>query len=216
MTIVDVEGGRLNHDAAASYNRARAAGLPAGITSSFRSRAEQKRLYDLWRKGKGSFALPPGSSKHETGYSLDLPGNARTWMNVHGKTFGWYRTNPNESWHFDYLPEHDQRRTNRDPGLSARIQRAMRQPDDGYFGDASRYALALLQNHVLGVYPNPVDLQHVVGAKDDGIVGPETKRLANATIAQIQLELGLTPDGVWGPKTEAAVSRFLAENYKTW
>lgn len=40
---------------------------PLGITSAWRSRAEQQRLYDGWRARKPGFnpANPPGRSKHE-------------------------------------------------------------------------------------------------------------------------------------------------------
>lgn len=216
MTIVAIDGGRLNDDAAASYNRVRAAGMPGGVTSSYRSRAQQQHLYDLWRAGKGNFALPPGSSKHETGYSLDLPSGPREWLAKWGATYGWRRTNPKESWHFDYFPGEDQHRSNRDPGLTARTQAALRQEQDGYWGDGTEYALNLVRSALNGVYPNPVDLQHVVGVTDDGIVGPATKAAVIHTVADLQRAWGIGDDGIWGNQTEATWERVRAQNYKTW
>lgn len=216
VSTVAVQGGKLAPVAAASYNRARAAGLPPGITSSYRSRAEQTRLYNLWRAGKGNFALPPGSSKHETGFSLDLPGNARTWMRVHGQTFGWYRTNPNEAWHFDYFPERDLRSRGRDPEKSKRMQAALRQNADSYFGADSKRALDLLGQAYNGNYPDPKAVQWVLGVTQDGHPGPVTRAAVPAAVARVQAALGLEADGVWGPRTQAELERFLAENYYTW
>ena len=40
-------------------------GVDLIVTSGTRTRAEQQRLYDLYRAGKGNLAAPPGSSNHE-------------------------------------------------------------------------------------------------------------------------------------------------------
>lgn len=42
------------------------------IVSGFRSRDEQKRLYNLYKAGKGNLAAPPGHSNHETGNAVDV------------------------------------------------------------------------------------------------------------------------------------------------
>jgi peptidoglycan hydrolase-like protein with peptidoglycan-binding domain len=44
------------------------------------------------------------------------------------------------------------------------------------------------------------DIQRTVGAKVDGIYGPDT----TAKVKSAQSSKGLTPDGIWGPKTDAA------------
>lgn len=45
----------------------------ARITSAYRSRAEQERLYRRWLAGLSRFpAAPPGRSKHEKGRAIDL------------------------------------------------------------------------------------------------------------------------------------------------
>lgn len=41
------------------------------ITSGFRSRAQQQRLYDMYLAGTGNLAAPPGSSMHERGLAID-------------------------------------------------------------------------------------------------------------------------------------------------
>lgn len=58
----------------------------------------------------------PGTSRHEYGNALDLPGSRRDtstprgWMHAHGRRFGWYwptwaqQSGTYEEWHFEYDP----------------------------------------------------------------------------------------------------------------
>ena len=226
MTIVAVQGGRLNHDAAASYNRMRAAGMPAGITSSYRSRAEQTRLRALYLAGKGNYALPPGSSKHETGYSLDLPEPARGWAVAHAAAYGWRRTNKSEAWHFDYFPSEDQHRGGtRNANVSAATQRAVRADADGYWGDDTDMRVNLVRSALNGHYPGAsgqggtqgvADAQWTVGAATDGIWGPKSQAALIETVKKLQAAWGTTPDGIWGNGTEQAYNAARTANFKTW
>lgn len=105
VTLVPIAPGHsLAPAPAASYARMLAAGCPLGITSSWRSPETQRYLYDGWmRRLPGfAFALPPGSSKHEIGYALDLKAAAASWVRAHPE-HGWRFTNPNEWWHVDYF-----------------------------------------------------------------------------------------------------------------
>ena len=128
---------RLDSAAAASYQRARRDGLPAGITSALREHAEQRRLFleryrpqatgsgpygDVrWYRGKryvrvssaGSVAIPGSQwSRHEKGLSIDLPEPARAWMRAHGHRYGWIKDIvPGEPWHFEYQSARDTRPT---------------------------------------------------------------------------------------------------------
>lgn len=97
---------RLRPDAAASYKRMRADGMPSGVTSAHRSSAYQFRLWNAYRAGKGNFALHPDKSNHVKGIALDLPLEAREWIRRHGAKYGWTRV-ANEPWHFDYNPSTD-------------------------------------------------------------------------------------------------------------
>lgn len=96
---------------AASYARMRAAGCPAGVTSSWRSPVLQAYLYDGWvRRLPGfNYALPPGSSWHETGHALDLHQAAAQWVRAHPE-HGWRFTNRSEWWHVDYFAGLDRHR----------------------------------------------------------------------------------------------------------
>lgn len=47
-------------------------GRPVTITSGFRSRAEQQRLWDH-RATNPYPVAPPGTSRHESGYAIDVP-----------------------------------------------------------------------------------------------------------------------------------------------
>jgi hypothetical protein len=93
---------------AASYKRMRAARCPAGITSAGRTYEEQSKLYNDYINGRGGKAARPGTSKHETGRALDLPGDARAWVRKHGEDYGWIKDNvSNEPWHMEYDPSRD-------------------------------------------------------------------------------------------------------------
>ena len=126
---------QLDAAAAASYERARRDGLPAGITSALREHAEQRKLFleryrpqetgsgpygDVRRyQGKryvrissaGSVAIPGSEwSRHERGLSLDLPEPARAWMRAHGHRYGWIKDLvPGEPWHFEFQADRDTR-----------------------------------------------------------------------------------------------------------
>jgi hypothetical protein len=113
-TLVGVAPGHVLAAApAAAYARALAHGAPAGITSSTRSRAQQARLRYLYLTGRGAFALPPGTSKHEVGEAIDLPEPARSW--ARWDEFGWVRTNDDEPWHREYQITADQHLDDPDP-----------------------------------------------------------------------------------------------------
>lgn len=109
-TIVSIGNGhRLEAGAAASYQRARAAGAPAGLTSTYRSWERQAFLRRQWeaRVPGYNFALRPQDSFHVKGLAIDVPGNvndtrtARGWFRRYGKAYGWYPVT-NEEWHFEY------------------------------------------------------------------------------------------------------------------
>ena len=126
---------QLDAAAAASYERARRDGLPAGITSALREHAEQRKLFlERYRpqatgsgpygdvrkylgiryvrtSPAGSVAIPGSQwSRHERGLSLDLPEPARAWMRTHGRRYGWIRDIvPGEPWHFEYQAARDTR-----------------------------------------------------------------------------------------------------------
>lgn len=135
--ITIAPGFELADAAAASYLRARAAGLPAGVTSAWRSPAEQEALFRAryttnyaasakfdprkwagriwWRRPGADAAAPPGApySRHETGNALDLPrGGAREWMTAHGARYGWIGgLVAGEPWHFEYQEDRDESRS---------------------------------------------------------------------------------------------------------
>lgn len=112
--LTSVSPGRLLRlDAAASYLRARAAGCPAGITDAYRDYATQVK-YALKPPNSAGLAAKPGTSQHGEGVALDLPSAPIAWMVAHGVAFGWVRTIPAESWHFEYVPTRDQHATEGD------------------------------------------------------------------------------------------------------
>jgi len=90
-----------------------AAGLQPRLTSTLRSHAEQKRLYNRYLAGQAGFPVaPPGQSAHEYGEAFDLvvsPMEALADVGYTWKTWGggW---NPGDAIHFEL------------PGASARAK----------------------------------------------------------------------------------------------
>ena len=84
---------------------ARRDGVHLTVVSGFRTYAEQKELYRLYRAGRGNLAAKPGHSNHQNGWALDLnhrgPGVYR-WLTRNGARFGFRRTVPSEKWHWEY------------------------------------------------------------------------------------------------------------------
>lgn len=106
-------GELLHHAAAAAFQRmsteARAAGVSLRVHSGYRSRREQRWLYERYRKGLGPKAARPGRSNHQRGLALDLVvGDVTTptydWLASHACRFGFRRTVQSEPWHWEYRP----------------------------------------------------------------------------------------------------------------
>lgn len=123
-----INGQRVEKTVAAAFQKMRAAfkkqfGLDLLVSSGTRTRAEQKRLYDLWIAGKGSLAARPGQSNHEeygpTGpRALDLRDTGRdsgvtvigstrsNWLAANAPRFGFKNAGhyfrPREGWHYEY------------------------------------------------------------------------------------------------------------------
>ena len=82
-------------------------GLPifGNIVSDYRTRAEQQRLYNLYKAGKGNLAAPPGESLHELGLAFDISTSflqrnpeLKRWLTNHG----WHNSVEGEPWHWSY------------------------------------------------------------------------------------------------------------------
>ena len=150
-------GGVLRADAAASYLRMRAAGMPAGGVAVYhRSLTKQAELFKRFLAGNGPLAAKPNkNAPHVRGMAMDLvtggkgpykPSAAHVWLTEggHGSknpqageklrahTFGWRRTVPSERWHFGYNPVGD---TMRAADLKARLHSLQ-------FGDVTAFQAA--------------------------------------------------------------------------
>lgn len=109
----------LQKNAAAALARMSAAyqarwGAPLVVNSGGRSRAEQARLYALYRAGRGNLAAPPGTSVHESGRAVDLGGPIYTlgtpqhkWLQSVASQYGFSWTGRTfsqiEPWHWEYI-----------------------------------------------------------------------------------------------------------------
>lgn len=80
---------------------------PLGVSSGFRSRDEQQRLYDAYLRGEGNLAAKPGSSNHESGFAIDIKypgenrGAAAAWVKANAARFGLVLPVRGEDWHLE-------------------------------------------------------------------------------------------------------------------
>lgn len=107
---------RLTGEMAEPYfsmiHAAKSDGVAIHINSGFRTYAEQKHLYDSYRKGIPGYnlAAKPGRSNHQNGIALDIPvaggaGNGTyDWLAEHATAHGFIRTVKSEPWHWEYRP----------------------------------------------------------------------------------------------------------------
>lgn len=111
-------GQYLRADTASAFARMNAdfrrAGLGVlGVASGYRSIAEQTRLYNLYRAGKGNVAAKPGHSNHNHGTAVDLTGYGGStnspqfrWLlrNAGRYGFSWAEgRSVGEPWHWVYV-----------------------------------------------------------------------------------------------------------------
>lgn len=103
----------LDPDLRAALGRASDdAGFTFEITSGWRSRAHQERLFDEAVVTYGSAAeaarwvAHPGTSVHESGDAVDIgPDRAIAWLSRHGSRFGLCQIYANEPWHYELRPD---------------------------------------------------------------------------------------------------------------
>lgn len=87
---------------------AEAQGVQLRVTSGWRSKGFQQRLFDNAVVSYGSvgaaaeFVATPEVSKHVTGQAIDIgPVEADTWLIANGSRFGLCQIYANEIWHFE-------------------------------------------------------------------------------------------------------------------
>jgi LAS superfamily LD-carboxypeptidase LdcB len=85
-------------------------GVELRVTSGWRSRAKQERLYEQAIAKYGSperarqWVLPPEESEHVKGGAVDVgPESGARWLEANGVRFGLCRRYANEPWHFERL-----------------------------------------------------------------------------------------------------------------
>ncbi|MEI8258456.1 MAG: M15 family metallopeptidase [Deltaproteobacteria bacterium] len=108
-TVTLVDGKPVEVRTASAFERMRAmaarAGLALRVISGFRTMEHQRALYAAFRARRGNLAALPGHSNHQSGHALDLnvttPGVLR-WLDQHARDFGFRRTVPTESWHWEH------------------------------------------------------------------------------------------------------------------
>ena len=91
---------------------ARADGVALEVTSGWRTREHQQRLYDEAVADYGSeeearrFVATPDTSAHVTGDAVDIgPTDGALWLGEHGSGYGLCQVFANEIWHFELATE---------------------------------------------------------------------------------------------------------------
>lgn len=112
IKLVTVDGKKVEKATANAYyvmaQAAAAAGVHLKIVSGFRTMAEQTYLYNCYTScscNSCNLAAKPGYSNHQSGHALDLNTSASgvlSWLNTHGGAYGFKRTVPSESWHWEW------------------------------------------------------------------------------------------------------------------
>jgi hypothetical protein len=114
VVLAPITAGKfMRRDAAAAFMRmeaaARAAGHTLSVTRAFATRAEQERLYALYKAGRGNLAAKPGYSNHQAGLAVDIAVGTTAspvyrWLHANAARFGFVRTVSSEPWHWEYRP----------------------------------------------------------------------------------------------------------------
>jgi hypothetical protein len=85
---------------------AAAAGVDIAINSGFRTMDEQRYFYGCYQSGNcngGNLAAKPGFSNHQSGRAIDISNSRSAWVQNNAARFGFRRTVPSETWHFEYF-----------------------------------------------------------------------------------------------------------------
>ena len=205
---IDSAGHTLRGDAAASYLRAIADGLPTGGVDVFqRTWEEQQAVYDAYLHHGGHLAAAPSwHAPHIDGRALDThtttanayaPSEAHVWLaeggdgsskptsgeKLRAHHYGFRRSVPSERWHFEYTAELDEHRA---ADLDSRLS-----------------ALGFVSTSAF---------QRAVGLDDDGTDGPYTwaALLSASNAAPDTLELAVGDDP---PSPPAGSVDFRAATY---
>lgn len=112
ITVASIGNGKtLRTDAAASFNRMKAAAASAGVNltpvSGFRSMDQQRYLYQLYLQGRGNLAARPGYSNHQGGISVDISTGGYSssqygWLANNARRFGFVNDVRGEPWHWTF------------------------------------------------------------------------------------------------------------------
>jgi len=109
LLVLIERGQSLRSDAAASFLREEAAGMPKGcLRSGYRDLDAQVVEVARAKAGLTPSAAPAGQSFHGEGTAADVDEPARTWIRAHGAAYGWAKDHvKNEPWHMEYDPATD-------------------------------------------------------------------------------------------------------------
>ena len=112
IRVASVGSGKvMRADAAAKFNKmkaaARRAGISLNVNSAFRTMAQQRSLYAAYRSGRGNLAARPGYSNHQGGLSADVATGgygSRTykWLARNARAHGFVNDVRGEPWHWTF------------------------------------------------------------------------------------------------------------------
>lgn len=75
-------------------------GISPQASSGFRTHAHQQALYNKYLQGTGNLAAEPGTSNHQMGVAIDIPGATQAWFRENGAEYGFKALVSGEPWHW--------------------------------------------------------------------------------------------------------------------
>lgn len=199
--LVSISGGKLREDAARGWKAPGGpedAGLrPAGEASSYRyiSPASKYGTQEYFWNNQPPLAAYPGTSEHGCGRAIDLAAMwMRQWIDAHGAAYGWKKVEAwSEWWHVNFvggvkLPPifKSLRRGSRGKRVkrySRRLAYILRSDADRRreHADRKHYVLKARRKFDVGLERAVKLFQRDHGLADDGVIGPKTASLIDAT-----------------------------------
>lgn len=119
IELADIgDGHQIEKSAAEAFLRMREAARRNGVwlqvNSAFRTHRQQTELHRQMRIARQAgkphpIVARPGWSNHQSGIAVDIATlgehhDALEWLNARARDFGFKRTVPSETWHWEYRP----------------------------------------------------------------------------------------------------------------
>jgi len=167
------------------------------ISEAYRTYARQEYYWDLYLRGIGNLAAPPGTSNHGLAVSCDFGSGvgtfgsaAKYWMDRNAPRWGWHPTGNKfrkpEAWHFDFIPNTATEIISASSGATPFPD----QEEDDMFTDEDRKKLQEMHNAIYD--PTAGIFARTNTAADHAVAGlAEAKLVTGALLKDVDPDTGL-------------------------